>query len=68
VLPPSVRARVAIEAGVQMGWEKYIGDKGVFLGISRFGESAPYKVCYEKFGLTADAVATAAKKSIKSAK
>jgi transketolase len=60
VLPPSIKARVAIEAGVQMGWEKYIGDKGIFLGISGFGVSAPYKVCYEKFGLTADAVVAAA--------
>jgi transketolase len=64
VLPPSVRARVAIEAGVQMGWEKYIGDKGEFVGMHGFGVSAPYKVCYEKFGLTADAVFAAAKKSI----
>jgi transketolase len=64
VLPPSVKARVAVEAGIKMGWEKYIGDKGEFIGMNRFGESAPYKVCYEKFGITADAVAAAAKKSI----
>lgn len=68
VLPPDVRARVAVEAGIQMGWEKYIGDKGEFIGIKTFGESAPYKVCYEKFGITADAVAAAAKKSIDSTK
>ena len=64
VLPPSVKARVAIEAGIKMGWERYIGDKGEFVGMSRFGESAPYKVCYEKFGITADAVASAAKKTL----
>ncbi len=64
VLPPNVKARVAIEAGVQLGWEKYLGDRGIFIGISSFGASAPYKVCYEKFGLTPDAVAAAAKKSI----
>ena len=64
VLPPNVKARVAIEAGVELGWSKYLGDKGVFLGIKGFGVSAPYKVCYEKFGLTPDAVADAAKKSI----
>lgn len=64
VLPPNVKARVAIEAGVQLGWEKYIGDSGVFVGMSSFGASAPYKVCYEKFDITADAVAEAAKKSI----
>jgi transketolase len=68
VLPPSVKARVAVEAGIKMGWEKYIGDKGEFIGMSGFGESAPYKVCYEKFGITADAVAAAAKKSITAAK
>ena len=64
VLPPSVKARVAVEAGIKMGWERYIGDKGEFIGMSGFGVSAPYKVCYEKFGITADAVAAAAKKSI----
>ncbi len=67
VLPPSVKARVAVEAGIKMGWEKYIGDNGEFIGMTRFGESAPYKVCYEKFGITADAVAEAAKKSIAAA-
>jgi len=68
VLPPSVRARVAVEAGIKMGWEKYIGDKGEFVGMTGFGASAPYKVCYEKFGITADAVAAAAKKSMAAAK
>jgi transketolase len=68
VLPPSIKARVAVEAGVEMGWEKYIGDKGEFVGMHGFGVSAPYKVCYEKFGITADAVAAAAKKSIEAAK
>lgn len=65
VLPPNVKARVAIEAGVEIGWPKYVGEKGIFLGISGFGVSAPYKICYEKFGLTADAVAAAAKKSMR---
>jgi len=64
VLPPNIKARVAIEAGVQLGWEKYLGEKGIFIGINSFGVSAPYKVCYEKFGLTPDAVAAATKKSI----
>jgi transketolase len=64
VLPPSVKARVAIEAGTEMGWSKYVGDNGIFLGVKGFGVSAPYKVCYEKFGLTPDAVAEAAKKTI----
>ena len=68
VLPPSVKARVAVEAGIKMGWERYIGDKGEFIGMKSFGASAPYKVCYEKFGITADAVFAAAKKSIAAAK
>jgi transketolase len=68
VLPPGVKARVAIEAATELGWSKYIGDNGIFLGVKGFGASAPYKVCYEKFGLTADAVAQAAKKSIAAAK
>jgi transketolase len=64
VLPKTVRARVAIEAGCEMGWSKYLGDKGIFVGVNRFGASAPSKICYEKFGLTAEAVVAAAKKTI----
>ncbi len=54
VLPPGTPARVAIEAGVTQGWHRYIGDRGEAIGIDRFGASAPYKVLFEKFGLTAD--------------
>ncbi len=62
VLPPKVKARIAIEAGIELGWHKYIGDKGIFIGMSSFGASAPAKVCFEKFGITSDAVIKAAKK------
>jgi transketolase len=62
VIPPDVKARVAVEAGVELGWHKWIGDKGIFIGMHSFGASAPYKTCYEKFGITTDAVVTAAKK------
>jgi transketolase len=62
VLPPSVRARVAVEAGVRLGWERYTGQEGAILGIDRFGASAPYQVIYEKFGITAEAVANEAKR------
>lgn len=65
VLPPSVTARVAVEAGVDQGWHKYIGLKGKFVGMSSFGASAPCNTCYENFGITADAVFDAAKKCIK---
>jgi transketolase len=57
VLPPEMGARVAIEAGVPHGWHRYAGDRGEVLAINRFGASAPYKVLFEKFGLTADRVA-----------
>ncbi len=62
VIPPSVKARVGVEAGVELGWHKYLGEKGVFIGMSTFGASAPFKVCYEKFGITAQNVIAAAKK------
>jgi transketolase len=56
VLPPETGARVAIEAGVTQGWHRYVGDRGEVIGIDHFGASAPYKVLFEKFGLTADRV------------
>jgi len=62
VIPPHVKARVGIEAAVGLGWEKYLGDKGVFIGISTFGVSAPYKDAYIHFGITADNVVATAKK------
>jgi len=61
VLLPSVRARLAVEAGVAQGWHKYVGDAGSVLSIERFGASAPYQVLFEKFGLTADNVVARAK-------
>ncbi len=68
VLPPKVKARVAVEAGIELGWHKYIGDNGVFVGMSSFGASAPAKVCFEKFGITTDGVIKAAKDSIAKSK
>jgi transketolase len=53
--------RVAVEAGVRMGWERFIGEDGVFVGMHGFGASAPYEKLYEHFGITAAAVAAAAK-------
>jgi transketolase len=54
VLPAEVTARVSIEAGSTFGWRRYVGDKGVSIGVDRFGASAPAGVLYEKFGLTAE--------------
>ena len=64
VLPPNVKARVGIEATVELGWCKWLGDKGVFVGMKTFGASAPGKVCFEKFGFTPDNIIKAAKQAI----
>jgi len=53
--------RVAVEAGVRMGWDRFIGEAGVFVGMTGFGASAPAEVLYRHFGITAEAVAAAAK-------
>jgi transketolase len=57
VLPPSVPTRVAVEAGVDQPWWRWVGDGGSVVGINRFGASAPYQTVYEHLGLTAPAVA-----------
>ena len=62
VLPPAVTARVSIEAGVTLGWQKWVGAQGEAIGIDHFGASAPYQKLYEEFGLTAAAVVAAAKR------
>ncbi|RBY75411.1 transketolase [Blastococcus sp. TF02-09] len=67
VLPPSVRARVSVEAGVPMGWREFVGDAGRIVGLTHYGASAAYSVLYEKFGLTHEAVVSAARESIAAA-
>jgi transketolase len=57
VLPASCRARVAVEAASPLGWDKWIGEEGAFIGMESFGESGPYKDVYEHFGITAQRVA-----------
>jgi transketolase len=61
VLPPSVRARVSIEAGITFGWERWVGESGTSIGVDSFGASAPAARIYEELGLTVDAVADAVK-------
>ena len=56
VLPPGITARLAIEAGVSMGWRRYVGSQGEVMGINHFGASAPYKDLTKAFGFTAEAV------------
>jgi transketolase len=63
VLPPSVTRRVAVEAGVRLGWERYLGPSGQFIGLSGFGASAPAGVLFKHFGITPESVAAAAKKA-----
>ncbi len=62
VIPPDVKARVPSRRAWNLAGTNGLGDKGVFIGMSSFGASAPCKVCFEKFGITADAVIAAAKK------
>ena len=63
VLPSSVKARVSIEAGLTMGWRKYVGDSGASIGIDHYGASADYATLYREFGITTEAVVAAAKKA-----
>ncbi|HFD39458.1 MAG TPA: transketolase, partial [Anaerolineae bacterium] len=64
VLPPQVTARLAIEAGVSLGWERYVEPQGAVLGQDRFGASAPYQVLAEKFGFTVEEVVARGKKLV----
>ncbi|MGA2033077.1 MAG: transketolase C-terminal domain-containing protein [Thermoguttaceae bacterium] len=61
VLPPQVTARVAVELGVQQGWDRYVGDHGRFMGMSGFGTSAPVGVLLKYYGFTVENVVAAAK-------
>jgi transketolase len=67
VLPPAVRARVAVEAAVMMGWERWVGPEGLTIGMEGFGASAPLKELQKKFGLTAEAITAAARNLLLSA-
>ena len=53
VLPPEIKARIAIEAAHPMSWYQWVGEQGEVIGIERFGASAPYARIYEEFGITA---------------
>ena len=64
VIPPSIRARVSVEAAVSQGWHELIGDAGVAISLDHFGASASAEVLFEKFGFTAERIASAAKESL----
>jgi len=68
VLPPSVKARVAIEQASTLGWDRYVGDGGAVVGMHTFGASAPLKMLVEKFGFTPDAVSEVARERVAAAR
>jgi transketolase len=68
VLPPAVKARVAIEQASTLGWHRYVGDGGAIVGMHTFGASAPLKQLLGKFGFTPDAVTTIARERIAAAR
>ena len=61
VLPKAVTKRLSVEAGISLGWTKYVGTEGDTISIDSFGASAPGKVCMEKFGFTIENVIAKAK-------
>lgn len=67
VIPPAVRARVSVEAGIGLGWRDIVGDAGRIISLEHYGSSADYAKLYEAFGITAEAVAAAARDSIAAA-
>jgi transketolase len=65
VLPPDITARVAVEAGITLGWEHYVGLEGAIVGMKSFGASAPAQILYEKFGITVEDVVKTAEGLLK---
>lgn len=61
VLPRETTTRIAVEAGIRLGWEHYVGLTGKIIGMSGFGASAPGPILYERFGLTSDRIIGAAR-------
>jgi transketolase len=64
VIPPAVKARVAVEAGIAQPWYRYVGDAGEIISIEHYGASADFKTLFKEFGFTTDAVVSAARRSI----
>ena len=67
VLPPKVKARVAVEQASTLGWERYVGRSGQVIGMKTFGASAPLKELQRKFGFEPDRIVEAAKKQLQNA-
>ena len=68
VIPPAVRARVSVEAGIGLGWRDFVGDAGRIVGLEHYGSSADFAKLYDAFGITAESVAAAARESIAAAR
>ena len=64
VIPPAVKARVAVEAGIAQPWYRYVGDAGEIVSIEHFGASADYQTLFKEFGFTTDAVVSSARRSL----
>jgi transketolase len=64
VLPPGIRARVCVEAGISLGWRAFAGEAGECISLEHFGASAAYQTLYKEFGITAERVAAAARTSL----
>ncbi|HEU0243401.1 MAG TPA: transketolase [Candidatus Limnocylindrales bacterium] len=65
VLPPAVRKRVSVEAGVSLGWERWVGDEGAIIGIDHFGASAPAGTIFKEFGFTTERVADVGRRVVR---
>jgi transketolase len=61
VLPAGV-PKIAVEAGIRQGWDRWVGNDGGFVTMDQFGASAPYQVLYEKFGITAERIVAEAQR------
>jgi transketolase len=66
IIPPTVRARVSVEAGIAQPWYRYVGDAGEIISIEHYGASADYQTLFREFGITTEAVVQAARKSLRS--
>jgi len=64
VLPPGVPLRIAVEAAAPQSWYRWVGDRGVVVGIERFGASAPYQRIYQELGVTVDRIVAEAKRLV----
>ena len=65
MIPPTVKARVSVEAGIAQGWREVVGDHGRIVSLEHYGASADYERIYREVGITAEAVADAAEDSIR---